>query len=1163
MTTSQQSRLGQAPEEGMKAPVITVSTGQETLFGIGQTIASVVIGDLDRVAVAAQTDSTENGIYVARGGKDWERATDFNNGEDVINGQLMTDSTTSAVYAISAPTPWTPGQNSVSFGLLLSPVGFFWGAITGTLSNQADLQLELDAKAALVHTHVEADITDLQAYLTDAAGSIALDGDFHARRNAAWEAINFTVFAPTVHAHVEADISDLQAYLTDALGSIANDGLLYARVNNDWAAFSTASGNVGEIVAWPDDDVPDNFLDCNGQSVNAVTFAQLFAIVGFKYGGSGANFNLPDLRGTFVRGTALGSGNDPDRTSRTDRGDGATGDLVGTKQANSRASTGPIGHPSGATGGQEDRPINVNMNYIIRYAGGGSGNLPPEVAIADNSVVITTAVQQINFVGFVVTEPLDDQVTVTFGASPNSALFCPGYLFNFINTISWSIVGSDVTNLFSVGRRLQFTDGASLYFGTILTSTFSAGDTVMAMSMEAGDVLTVSVTEVCLTTSAASWSPIAADPFSSNQINDIVTGLIGSDQYWVIVGNAGRVATSTDGGLTWTLAASGTTEDLNGVAYNNDDQSFLAVGNAGEYTHSTDGTTWTADSTKFAALPEASGGSFNINSVCYDKGGQGWRAMWTHLVAQQANAYSTDDTLTWDSTPNIGAETSIIGCKMVNRVSFSGGNSGTLWKNGQDAFTFAIIPDETGAVAVNHSGQDIITALHVNVESGSSRDWNGHGNGEIFANVTDVDADTTPITFGTSAIRGFAFSDTHQRLVAVSDDGKIGFLDAELFYVNPAFTLVANGSNPLANFTGVEWNEADGLYIAVNDDGQILRSSNGLDNIVAPTFTGFTLIAADPFSGATINRIMSGAIGGDVFWVAIGAGGTLYTSIDAGVTWTVRVTGTVANLISIGYNSTDQQFFVGCAGGDFVHSTDGITWTADTTTINGISAGGGDDIVAVVWDSGASLWWCMIDTPVAASKASWTTDVLVTTFTFRDGNVTTPGHPNMMARQVITGNPIAWPDTTQMADYHSGALDITDSTFMSTIDLDLCTCLGHGPGTAGFANNNIFGRQNGGISRGGSDALNSTVKIVEFGILSGQCNGVVYSSVSARWCMVGDSGQIFTLAQADFDIKNSWIETINPFTGNITDVWYDVADDIFIAVGSNGEIGRSTDGISP
>ena len=1161
MTTSKQSRLGDAPEEGIKAPVVTISTGNETKFGIGQTIASVVIADMDRVALAAQTDSTENGIWVARGGKDWERATDMNLGEDVIDGQLITDSNTLAVYNItSSSTPWQPGIDSITFGLLLSPVGFFWGAITGTISNQADLQLELDAKSDTGHGHVEADISDLQAYLTDAAGSIAMDGDFHARRNAAWEAINFTVFAPTVHSHVEADISDLQAYILDAAGSIADDGLLYARLDGGWAAFSTASGTVGEIMAWPHEDVPDNFLDCNGQSVNATTFNQLFAIIGYMYGGSGANFNLPDLRGNFIRGTANGSGADPDRTSRTDRGDGATGDLVGTKQANSRASTGPIGHPSGSTGGQEDRPINVYMNFIMRYAGGGSGNLPPEVAVADTGIQVTSAVQLLNFVGFNVTQPITDQITISFGASVENSTYCPNYAFNFINTTSWSIVGIDATNLFSVGRRLRFVDGAANYFGTILSSSSGGGNTTMGMSMEDGEVLTNTITEVCMVNGGVAWQPISQDPFGGDRITGIETGVIGVTQYWVICGDAGKVAFSTDAGLTWTIATTGTVENLNDVAYNRDDESFLVVGNAAVLLHSTDGETFALDTSSLIALPEYVTGDADVYSCMYDRGGQGYRVQWAiNGVDGTANAYTTDDTATWDSTPNLGTLVNVATTKIGAIINNADTDTGMFYQQNIDYWQFTIIPDETGASYVNVSSQASPTGARgfIDVGGSTSRVFVGRADGEIHHNATEVDT----VTFGSSAVRAFIESEVLERMVAVADDGKIGVCEKADYLLVNSWELVQNGSNPLANFTDVMWNEVDGMFVAVNDQGQILRSTNGLDTVVAPTNTGWTLIAADPFSGTRINRIMSGTIGGDVFWVAIGTGGQLFTSIDAGITWTVRTTGTTRNLLSIGYNSDDQQFFVGAATGDFLHSTDGTTWTLDDTTITGVSAGGGDDIIGVVWDDTSSLWWCLIDTPVSSGKASWTTDVNVTTFTLRDGNVVANNGADTMARKVLVGNPITWPENTSMTDYHSGALDTTDSIFFSTTDNELVTCIAMGPGNGGFNNNIIFGRTSGGISRARSDTLGTTDVTTDASVLSGRCGGGAYSSLASRWCMVGDQGQIYTLAQAEFD-GGSWVETINPFTGNIQDVWYDATDDIFIAVGSNGEIGRSVDGIS-
>ena len=54
---------------------------------------------------------------------------------------------------------------------------------------------------------------------------------------------------------------------------------------------------------------------------------------GYGVGDGSNTFNLPSLRGKFLRGWANGSANDPDRATRTDRGDGTTGDNVGTQQA--------------------------------------------------------------------------------------------------------------------------------------------------------------------------------------------------------------------------------------------------------------------------------------------------------------------------------------------------------------------------------------------------------------------------------------------------------------------------------------------------------------------------------------------------------------------------------------------------------------------------------------------------------------------------------------------------------------------------------------------------------------------------------------------------------------------------------------------------------------
>jgi len=1181
MTTSQQSRLGSAPEEGVKAPVVTISSGQETLFDVGQSIGGVVVADQDRVAINAQTDPLENGIYIARAGKDWERSTDFNRSDDVQNGQLLSDENTSAVYTIIAPDPWTPGQNSVNFGLLLSPVGFFWGAITGTLSNQADLQIELDAKSNVGHTHVEADITDLQAYLTDAAGSIAMDGELYLRQDAAWVSIDFSVFAPAVHTHVEADITDLQPYLLDA----PSDNELYARANGAWQGFSTASGTTGEVIGWPHDEVPQNFLECNGQSVNAVTFADLFAVLGYKYGGSGANFNLPDYRGEFLRGWDHGRGADPDAASRTDRGDGVTGNEVGTKQA---AAVGPHAHTFSAqqaignftdnggapderstqqnrststTGsgiGSDTRGRNVQLMYIIRYTGGGSGiTQPPSIEVQDSGITQTTAVQLLNFEGFTITQPLTDQITIQFGSSPNSAVYCPGYFFDYINDTQWRIIGFDVTQLFSVGRRLQFVDGAALYFGTIISTSLAGGNTTMTMSMEDSEILTNSITEVCLTTNATSWSPIAGDPFGGTRINGIANGEINGTQYWVIVGNAGRIAHSTDGGLTWTLGSSGTSENINDVAYSPDDEAFLAVANADTYTYSTDGETWAAFTGAMAADPQYVSGPADISSCCYDLGGAGWRMLWDWDGTNMANAYSTDQTATWDSTPNIGTQANIKQMKTKDRNDTNAGPQGSVYATHQDILTFGIIPDETGSSLVNHSGEDRATAVLCITQLGAANTWNGHEDGNIMNNTADVDANTASDTFGTSAIREFAFSPVHKRLIAVADDGKIGYLDEASVYVNPAFRLVANGGNPLSHFTCVGWNDSDGMFVACNDDGQILRSSNGLDTVPPPDpFSGWTAIAADPFSGGNIQHIATGVISGVQWWVI--AGSTLiFTSIDAGISWISRTSGVSGSITDLKYDSTNEAFVATCANGDFTRTTDGSTWAADTTTVQGLAGlVGSGAINSLVWSPSSGRWWVILEYnlsqaatfSVSADLSSWIIADLTTTSSTNPPNAHIYD-ANIGGRTLYTGIGISYMWYTDVTD--------TAPTSINNMDANVTAGLGKA-GTLGDPQDMFIGNNVGKIELMSSN----TVRAINLTALDGPVNAFAYSSMVDRMIAVGNAGEIKTQAGSEIETVGTWRDVETPFGGNINDVDYNATDDIFICVCADGVIARSVDGIS-
>lgn len=65
-----------------------------------------------------------------------------------------------------------------------------------------------------------------------------------------------------------------------------------------------AGVGVGFVTMFAGATPPTNWLLCNGASYNTSTYAALFAVLGYTYGGSGVNFNVPNLQARF----ALGAG---------------------------------------------------------------------------------------------------------------------------------------------------------------------------------------------------------------------------------------------------------------------------------------------------------------------------------------------------------------------------------------------------------------------------------------------------------------------------------------------------------------------------------------------------------------------------------------------------------------------------------------------------------------------------------------------------------------------------------------------------------------------------------------------------------------------------------------------------------------------------------------
>lgn len=165
----------------------------------------------------------------------------------------------------------------------------------------------------------------------------------------------------------------------------------------------------GSMVDYAGTSAPAGWLMCDGRSLPTATYPDLFAAIGYAYGGSGANFNLPDYRGRFARyndnmGTGAAS-RDTGRVHGSAQGQAtAKNGLTNSSSSVSGSSTGDFNFNFGTgtgtvsafstgrgstnngpanitgsvsisgtataqtiTGDTETRPINLSSNRIIKY----------------------------------------------------------------------------------------------------------------------------------------------------------------------------------------------------------------------------------------------------------------------------------------------------------------------------------------------------------------------------------------------------------------------------------------------------------------------------------------------------------------------------------------------------------------------------------------------------------------------------------------------------------------------------------------------------------------------------------------------------------------------------------------------------------------------------
>lgn len=136
----------------------------------------------------------------------------------------------------------------------------------------------------------------------------------------------------------------------------------------------------GAVLWFGADAPPAGWLECDGAAISRSAYADLFAVIGtvFGAGDESTTFELPDLRGEFVRGWDNGRGVDAGRTFGSAQAEAfkAHTHTISVVSSSAASKTIPDGSTrgnladtvdSGSAGGTETRPRNVSLLPCIKY----------------------------------------------------------------------------------------------------------------------------------------------------------------------------------------------------------------------------------------------------------------------------------------------------------------------------------------------------------------------------------------------------------------------------------------------------------------------------------------------------------------------------------------------------------------------------------------------------------------------------------------------------------------------------------------------------------------------------------------------------------------------------------------------------------------------------